>query len=367
MRYHATRPPARRMSSIDQQLRTSRWPSKKELARTLEVSGRTIGRDIEYMRLQHNAPIVFDRRRGGYYYREPSYRLPALSVTQGEVLALCLSERMLRQFRGTPFEGDLRHAIDKLSEALPNGVTVRLDAIADFLSVLPSTEVEYDPDAFGTLLRAVVGRRRLDLRYWSASRDQKTRRDFDPYDLSLVADGWYAIGHCHLRSAVRMFAVQRIVSVRETGETFDRPADFRVDDYLRGSFRAVRGDGEYRVVLRFHATAARRFSEKRWHKSQVLEPQRDGSLIARMELNSLIEVKRWIMWWGTDCEVLDPPELRELVAAEAAEVLSRAQASQASTSASVRVTVPDRDGSIGAERSRGSRTARRTPGAREQR
>ena len=46
-----------------------------------------------------------------------------------------LSERMKRQFRGTPFERDLRHALKKLSEPLP-AVSVRIDAIADFLSVL---------------------------------------------------------------------------------------------------------------------------------------------------------------------------------------------------------------------------------------
>jgi hypothetical protein len=53
-------------------------------------------------------------------------------------------------FRGTPFEADLRHAIAKLGDALPKGVSVRLDMIADFLSVLPTTRCEYDLKAFNT-------------------------------------------------------------------------------------------------------------------------------------------------------------------------------------------------------------------------
>ena len=52
------------------------------------------------------------------------------------------------------------------------------------------------------------------------------------------------IGHCHLRADIRMFAVQSVLLLRDSGETFDRPADFRVDEYLKGSFRTVRGDGD---------------------------------------------------------------------------------------------------------------------------
>ena len=178
----------------------------------------------------------------------------------------------MRQFRGTPFEPDIRSAIEKLGGTLGDRVSIRLDTVADFLSVLPATECEYDAKSFNALTSAIVRRRRLDLRYWSASRNETTRRLFDPYALSSVHDGWYAIGHCHLRAEIRMFAIQRVESLRETGETFDRPADFRVEDYLKGSFRAFRGAGDHHVVLRFKPEVARRFAEKKWHASQALEP-----------------------------------------------------------------------------------------------
>ena len=205
---------------------------------------------------------------------------------------------------------------------LPDGVSVRLNAIADFLTVLPTTECEYDPNTFLTLLSAVTARQRLDLRYWSASRDETRWRPVDIYELSLGDDGFYAVGHCHWRAAIRTFAVQRIRSVRETGELFHRPPEFSAKDYFKSSFRVFQGDGDYEVVLRLRPEAAPRFSEKKWHATQVLERQRDGSLIARLRLSSLMEVKRWIMWWGTDCEVLDPPELRDLILAEATEMLA---------------------------------------------
>ena len=142
--------------TIDRALRASAWPNTRTLAQEIGVNRRTIRRDIDYLRDQLNAPIEFDVVRNGYHYTEDTFRLPFPQLTQGEMLALYLSKRMMRQFRGMPFERDLRHAIDKLGELLPDGVSVRLDEIADFLSVLPAVQADYDLDLFRAYVVAPV-------------------------------------------------------------------------------------------------------------------------------------------------------------------------------------------------------------------
>jgi predicted DNA-binding transcriptional regulator YafY len=97
------------------------------------------------MRNQLSSPIAFSKARRGYYYSEDTDRLPFLQLSEGELISLYLAERMMHQFRGTRFEPDLRRAISKLNEMLPDGVSVRLDQIPDFLSVLPAAETDYDP------------------------------------------------------------------------------------------------------------------------------------------------------------------------------------------------------------------------------
>ncbi len=210
----------------------------------------------------------------------------------------------MRQLEGTPFESDLRQAIAKLGELLPDGVSIRLDAMADMLSILPAVRPYYDPESFCALTTAVACRHRVEMVYWTASRNETTRRTFDPYDLVLIEDGWYAVGYCHLRAEVRTFAVQRVRSLRATGETFDRPADFRLEDYMRGCFRPSAATVIIEVVLRFTPDVAGRIAEKQWHPSQTIEHQPDGSLIVRFRLSSLVEVKRWAMYWGEACEVM---------------------------------------------------------------
>ena len=118
MRYQATRPLMRRMQAIDRALRARRWPTDKSLAKELEVDPRTIRRDLEFMRDEQHAPIKYDRTRRGYCNAEPTFRLPFIQMTQGEMLALYLSERLMRQFGGTPFERDLRQPIAKLADVL---------------------------------------------------------------------------------------------------------------------------------------------------------------------------------------------------------------------------------------------------------
>jgi predicted DNA-binding transcriptional regulator YafY len=107
------------MQAIDQVHRARKWPTDKTLAKNLEVGPRTIRRDLEFMRDERHAPIAFDRARRGCHYTEPTYRLPLLQMSQGELLAVYLSERLMKQFRGTPFEPDRPRAIAKLGEMLP--------------------------------------------------------------------------------------------------------------------------------------------------------------------------------------------------------------------------------------------------------
>ena len=86
MRHAGTRPLVRRMQAIDQALQARKWPTDKTLAKDLEVDPRTISRDLEFMRDEHHAPIRFNLARRGYHYTEPTYRLPLLQSSHGELL-----------------------------------------------------------------------------------------------------------------------------------------------------------------------------------------------------------------------------------------------------------------------------------------
>jgi predicted DNA-binding transcriptional regulator YafY len=92
--------------------------------------------------------------------------------------------------------------------------------------------------------------------------------------------------------------------------------DFDAAAHLAASFGIYDGDGDVTVVVRFLPAVARYVEEARWHKSQVLTPQRDGSLLARFRLSSTVEIKSWLLSFGANALVLEPAELRAAIAAE---------------------------------------------------
>jgi predicted DNA-binding transcriptional regulator YafY len=195
---------------IDQALRAGRLPNAATLSRQLGASRRTIARDIELMKYDLLAPIEFDPFRNGFLYTDLTYRLPYFQMSEGELLGLYLAERMMQQLRGTPIEADLRRAIAKLNTMLPNGVSVRLDDIADMLTVLPATQSYYNPECSRALTSTVVCRRPVDIVYGSASAKSGLSRFFF---LSL-AQNWPSTSSPRPELAVRVLPLQAAESPR---------------------------------------------------------------------------------------------------------------------------------------------------------
>jgi predicted DNA-binding transcriptional regulator YafY len=311
----ATRFPTERYAAIDRALRTGRHPNASTIATELEVSTRTIQRDIEHLRDRHKAPIEYVPDRHGYIYTNPSFRLSCSDLTEGELLALCLAERVLQQYRGTPFASKLAEAFSRLTAGLDRRMSIDLSHLGQMQSFRVSAVGEIDPGLFETLLEAIRQRKRLDLNYWSASRDEETRRLVDPYHLASVDGEWYLVALCHLRKAIRMFVPARIREVRLETAGFEAPADFDIDEFLADAFSVVRGEAKARQVvrLRFTGEAARILRHRNRHRSQRVERQANGELVLSFELSHLGEVARWAMSWGADCQVLEPDALRKRV------------------------------------------------------
>jgi predicted DNA-binding transcriptional regulator YafY len=302
-----------RIAALDRAVRAGEYPNAKTISRELEVGHRTVQRDIEFLRERLGAPLVFDPRRNGYYYAKQGYQLPLMTLTEGELVALFLAERALQQYRGTPYAADLARAFHKITTGMSERVTVDLRHLGEAHSFRTSAASDLDPGLFSDLVEAIRGRRRLAVRYYSASREEETAREVDPYHLASVDGQWYLVGHCHLRGEVRMFAPTRIQSMETTGAIFEPPSDFRINDYLAQSFSVLRGaEGEsYQVLLRFTGDAIKYVRERTWHASQSAEEADDGSLILGLTVGHLREVERFALSWGASCEVLKPPELRE--------------------------------------------------------
>ena len=118
------RPPLERMLRIHQAVQGGSYPNATRLAAELEVSSKSVHRDLEFMRDRLGLPLAYDPVRHGYHYTEEVSGFPTLQITEGELFALLVAERALQQYRGTHFERPLASAFRKLAASLPDTVSI---------------------------------------------------------------------------------------------------------------------------------------------------------------------------------------------------------------------------------------------------
>jgi proteasome accessory factor B len=316
-----TRPPLERMLRIHQIIQSGACPTALTLAAELEVSAKSIHRDLEFMRDRLQLPLEFDRARHGYRYTEEVSAFPAAQITEGELFALIVAEKALQQYRGTSFEKPLLSAIKKMEQSLPDTISLDLAAVDQTFSFRTRAEPILDLEIFDTLARATAGRQQLELAYRKPRQPKTEPRVIDPYHLANINGEWFLFAFDHLRNDIRTFVPARIKSIRHTGKRFQRPQKFSLERRLRDSFGVQSGQGQFDVVLRFNESVADYIREKKWHDSQKLRELRNGGVELRMNLSSLAEVERWVLSWGGNAVVVCPAELADAVKRSAKRIL----------------------------------------------
>lgn len=312
------------MLRIHQAIQAGGHPNATQLAAELEVSTKSVHRDIEFMRDRLDLPIEYDGTRFGYHYTEEVSSFPTLQITEGELFALLVAEKALQQYRGTSFEKPLLSAIRKMEQSLPDTISLNLADIEQTFSFRTRAEPILNLDVFQTLAKATAARRQLELSYRKPGGQRAELRLIDPYHLANINGEWYLFAYDHDRKDIRTFVPARVKSVRQTGRTFDRPQKFSLDKRLRDSFGVHSGQGEFDVVIRFNARVADYIHEKKWHESQQLRELKGGGVELRLKLSSLGEIERWILSWGGDATVMKPRELADAIKQSARRILDAA-------------------------------------------
>lgn len=312
------------MLRIHQALQAGKFPNASQLAREIEVSTKTIHRDLEFMRDRLSLPLVFDPQHNGYHYEGEVANFPTMQITEGELFALVVAEKALQQYRGTSFEKPLLSAIRKMEQALPDTISLNLHEVEQAISFRTRAEPILDLKIFDVLAQAVAARRQLELQYRKPGH-QPEGRTVDPYHLANINGEWFLFAYDHARKDIRTFAPARIQSARFTGKHFERSRKFSLEKRLQDSFGVHAGAGQFEVIIRFAPRAADYIREKKWHPSQTLCELRQGGVELKLRLSSLGEVQRWVLSWGGDAQVVQPPELVESVRQAAKAILGGAQ------------------------------------------
>jgi CRISPR-associated endonuclease/helicase Cas3 len=305
-----------RLLWLDRAIRDQRYPNVHHLQDEFGVSRRTAFHTVGFLRGSLGAPVRYSKRRGGYYYEDPTYGLPTVFLQEGELLALLLAEQVTNQYLGTPMEAPLRAAVGKITRYLPEEVRVELSEVADIFRFGGASSMEVPLGLMLGVQRAIRERRVLRILYYTASRDETRERDVDPHFLTNVRGDWMLVAWDHWRERDAVFMLARIQEFQMLERVFSRRPELNPQHYSQHTFLTEHGAEPYEVVLRFDSYQARWIRERRWHPGQQVKEQEDGGLILRMTVAGVGDLTRWILGYGSHVEVLAPDWLRGDVASE---------------------------------------------------
>ena len=312
-----------RMLRIHEHLREAQKSARRvncsTLAEALEVSPKTVQRDLNFMRAPLALPIEYDESTKSYGYDahgEVTFPI-GHNLTPDERIALAVARQSLEVFEGVEFGRQLRAAHDKLTGGLfGDGIHAIEGDLGAYLSVRTPGAGRVDPDVFAKVKAALVRHKVLRVEYRGLSQSAYSPRRLQPLHLACVANRWLLIAHDIEKGAVRNFILSRFRGPQITPEDFRRPEGFDPDRHLGSSFGAWTGTGKVLVRLRIQPGGAHHVLERRWHRTQRETFLPRGVVEVSFELGDLHDIARWILGFGADCEVLEPESLRAFVAHE---------------------------------------------------
>jgi predicted DNA-binding transcriptional regulator YafY len=308
-----------RLLFIKQEIKGGKYPNCKKLAEAYEVSTKTILRDIEYLKYQRDAPIEYDPLKKGYYFTEPEWDLPALSLSEGDAFAICIAEKALEQYKDTPLHPKLKSVFDRIAKSLPEGsISLHPAWVNERISFMPHPPRHVDPKIWTTLAKAVASNSTVAITHKTPLKPQATRR-VDPYHLVNYHGEWYLIGLCHKENQIRNFAVSRISVAEPLRAKFVMPDEACRAAMFKNQFGIMHGDKTYAVSVQFSQKAAPYAMERTWHAHQTVVPQKNGGVIISFEANHLAEVRSWVLSWGSAAKAISPPELVDSIKTELAQ------------------------------------------------
>lgn len=315
-----------RIAKIDAAIRRREYPNCRKLAEEFEVSQRTILRDIEAMKDSLGAPLRYSKERNGYYYEGEEFSLPAVRLTEGEIISMFLGAEVLKKYKNTPFAPAIQQALTKVELLLPKEISIDFKELGGIYSFDIEQTKELDKRAAGVfeiLTKAIKGKTSVEVDYYAIGRDALSKRIIDPYHLRHTLGAWYLVGYCHFRKDVRTFSVNQIRSIKTLPDKFTIQKDFSPEKFFADSWEISEGKPLTKVAVKLDISIARWFRDRRLHPSQQTKENKDGSLTLTFKVAGTSEIKRWILSQGYHAKVLEPRGLREEIREEAKKILSQ--------------------------------------------
>ena len=217
---------ADRLFQIIQILRTRKWVTAARIAEELEVSVRTVYRDVQDLSVS-GTPILSETGRG--YKLDKAYNLPPITFTESELEALILGARMVQAWSDKQLAGNATSALQRIQAIVPEQLKSTFDTtnlMVPDLNVYPETA-----DKLPEIRSAIKAKTKIRIDYKQQD-GPPSARTLWPLGLFFWGSVWTPVAWCELRADHRSFRVDRIESIKSLSLTYSETAEQLLETFL---------------------------------------------------------------------------------------------------------------------------------------
>jgi len=285
--------------------------TQSQIAERVQVDRSTIMRYIP----DFPKHIYYDEEDGRRWKVDRTADLINVCFNLHEATAVHLASRLLatRIDKQNPYAASTLRKLGFALKRIAPHISHHLSQSAD---VMDTAAQRHDPNFLRTLEQLTLAwaeGRKVKIWHRQTSSDKAYSYIFSPYFIEPYAVGQsvHVIGFREPPKAIRTFKIERIERIEAFNERYSIPADFDPRNLLKDAWGIWYTEAEpVRVVLKFHASIAQRIKETRWHASEQIIDQPDGSILWEAHIAEPKEMLPWIRGFGADVEVLEPEQLR---------------------------------------------------------
>ena len=280
----------------------------------------TIQRDVETLRTA-GVPLEYDPGTKSYRLPDKNWAFPIVSLTAQDALAVALARSLL--VPGIPQCAALLAVLDKATAGLPPALTALLVEAAAAIRPAVLTR-DYSQSPMGELIQAAVAHRTVEIDYASASGGRRAFRRVDPYAVE-PRDGqfWELHAWDHRHQAIRTFALDRVMGLHETAETFTlKEVAWTAFAGAAGVIGGLRGGLLEAVEVRFDPPVATYALARHWPVGLTCVAAPDGTARLAGEVQGLDSITAELLRWRRHATVIAGSALRARMREELAAMLA---------------------------------------------
>lgn len=314
----------------------------------LKCSKATATRCIKELRNYLNAPLDYDRKRGGYFYNqqnaEKPYELPGLWFSAEELNGLLICQQILQNIS----PGLLSQQITRLQQRIDDLFKIQHhspSSISQKIKLLSIGRRLKDDSQFKKTATALFNGKQINIHYngrgdnalpntgtdsgfypplplgegfqknSNPNPQHYTQKDrsISPQQLIYYRDNWYIAAYCHYRKELRVFAIYNISSSKILEQTAESIDPQQLEEFLTSSYGIFSGTVQHIAVLEFSKSRAKWVADESWHLNQQSQWLDNGNYQLSIPFNDSRELIMDILKHGAEVEIKAPEFLREAV------------------------------------------------------